>query len=71
MIKDFEDKMGNLDKRIDGFGKKIMVNMMDMIGLMGLKRDLIYTNTKEILEYHMKDMVEKYGDDWYKEEEDG
>ena len=69
-LEDFEDKMGNLDKRIDGYGKKIMVNMMDMIGLMCLKRDLTYTNTKEILEYHMKNMVEKYGEDWY-EDEDG
>ena len=71
MIKDYENKIGDLDKRIDVFGKVIRENIQNMIGLMCLKRDLTYTNTKEILEYHLKDMVEKYGDDWYKDDGDG
>ena len=70
MIEDFDDKMGNLDKRIKQFSKKMITNMESMVSLMCLKRDLTYTNTKEILEYHMKNMVEKYGEDWY-EDEDG
>ena len=63
-------KVGDLDKRIDVFGKVIMENMMNMIGLMCLKRDLTYTNTKEILEYHINNMKEEFGDDWYKEDGD-
>ena len=70
-MKDYDMKVGDLDKRIDRFGKIIMENMMNMIGLMCLKRDLTYTNTKEILEYHFKDMVEKYGNEWYKDDGDG
>tara|TARA_Y100000310_G_C20161468_1_gene569368 strand:+ start:220 stop:447 length:228 start_codon:yes stop_codon:yes gene_type:complete len=69
-LEDFEDKMGNLDKRIKEYGKKMMYNMEDMVSLMCLKRDLTYTNTKEILEYHINNMKEEFGDDWYKEDGD-
>ena len=60
-MEDFEDKMGNLDKRIKEYGKKMMYNMEDMVSLMCLKRDLTYTNTKEILEYHINNMKEEMG----------
>jgi len=70
-MKDYDKKVGDLDKRIKQFGERMITNMESMVSLMCLKRDITYTNTKEILEYHLKDMVEKYCDEWYKDKDDG
>ena len=68
-MKDYDKKVGELDIRIKQFGDRMITNMESMVSLMCLKRDLTYTNTKEILEYHLKEMVDKYGEDWYKDDD--